>query len=665
MPRLDELIKASKQVKTPILSIYLDQSKIKSEALAEKHAQRVACALKHITVGDLALQTSIVYSPSTCFDESTREGRVLQRWQTTVPPASRQARTDEFGPLLDWLLRIDLSRSRLLEQRMSVASVGQAVLHHYDGAVEVICSDENDVGEDVMQSDDGGFVFVRMHAYALFDAMRTVLPTHHRTVLRQVELALEVAQSTRSGTASDARVKKRKRRDANNEKDAQQASADRTTTTTPTTGESAKADFGQSNTSTAAVDDSKAIWGNLDARACFPIVMQHLANDCRKISLSGVAGIKSVLARQVPCAVYDSESGEQIDNCKQWLIESDGDNVLGSFALRGIDHRKTRSNNPVQIAKVLGIEAARQSLFDELRAVLQFDGAYVNYRHISLLCDIMTSAGSLMAVSRHGLNRRTTGPLMRATLEESVSMLADAGCFSEFDPMAGPSERVATGRPFAHGTGSNGAVMLDLAALQNAKEPKVVPFVNSFPQNKSLEWDVSTSPFAPLIDANRERMFEEMRKYVTAEKERYEDEKAEHNRALQKLRQESTVCENIDLHGQEMPFSRDQWATEKEQGQNLQNEDLPGIDNPFALLNAKRQKCDEEVPSVFSNPFQKSTTTTENGQSRLKAKAFENTKYANPFASEFAQTTRNTAAQEIRKKNIYFYVPSVAILHCE
>lgn len=48
-----------------------------------------------------------------------------------------------------------------------------------------------------------------------------------------------------------------------------------------------------------------------------------------------------------------------------------------------------------------------------MNAVLQFYGLYVNYRHLALLCDVMTAKGHLMAITRHGINRQDTGALMR------------------------------------------------------------------------------------------------------------------------------------------------------------------------------------------------------------------------------------------------------------
>ena len=57
----------------------------------------------------------------------------------------------------------------------------------------------------------------------------------------------------------------------------------------------------------------------------------------------------------------------------------------------------------------------------ELHHVISFDGSYVNYRHLALLCDIMTCRGHLMAVTRHGINRQEVWALMRCSFEETVS----------------------------------------------------------------------------------------------------------------------------------------------------------------------------------------------------------------------------------------------------
>ena len=79
---------------------------------------------------------------------------------------------------------------------------------------------------------------------------------------------------------------------------------------------------------------------------------------------------------------------------------------------------------PIQLKRLslqcLGIEAVRKAIEREMFHVISFDGSYVNHRHLSLLCDIMTTKGHLMAITRHGINRQDTGALARCSFEETV-----------------------------------------------------------------------------------------------------------------------------------------------------------------------------------------------------------------------------------------------------
>ena len=85
--------------------------------------------------------------------------------------------------------------------------------------------------------------------------------------------------------------------------------------------------------------------------------------------------------------------------------------------------RSVYSNDILEVAGTLGIEAARNAQLNELREVIQFDGSYVNVRHLSLLADIMTKNGFLMSVTRHGFSRSGVGVLARASFEQSFDVL--------------------------------------------------------------------------------------------------------------------------------------------------------------------------------------------------------------------------------------------------
>ena len=69
------------------------------------------------------------------------------------------------------------------------------------------------------------------------------------------------------------------------------------------------------------------------------------------------------------------------------------------------------------------LAAARPPAPSRPPGVIEFDGSYVNYRHLAALVDSMTSRGYFMAITRHGINRAETGPLHQASFEETVDIL--------------------------------------------------------------------------------------------------------------------------------------------------------------------------------------------------------------------------------------------------
>uniref|UniRef100_A0A5F4WHU1 DNA-directed RNA polymerase subunit n=1 Tax=Callithrix jacchus TaxID=9483 RepID=A0A5F4WHU1_CALJA len=116
-----------------------------------------------------------------------------------------------------------------------------------------------------------------------------------------------------------------------------------------------------------------------------------------------------------------TEDGE-FKALQEWILETDGVSLMRVLSEKDVDPVRTTSNDIVEIFTVLGIEAVRKALERELYHVISFDGSYVNYRHLALLCDTMTCRGHLMAITRHGVNRQDTGPLMKCSFEETVTV---------------------------------------------------------------------------------------------------------------------------------------------------------------------------------------------------------------------------------------------------
>lgn len=152
---------------------------------------------------------------------------------------------------------------------------------------------------------------------------------------------------------------------------------------------------------------------------------------------------------------FDEKTGEKKKrNAKYWLLETDGVALSKVLGFDEIDFKRTVSNDIQEILRVLGIEAVRLSLINELRFVLGSYGIYVNYRHLSTLCDVMTQRGILTSITRHGINRVDTGPLRKCSFEETVEILYEAAFFAESDSLSGITENIIMGQLAPYGTGS-------------------------------------------------------------------------------------------------------------------------------------------------------------------------------------------------------------------
>lgn len=136
------------------------------------------------------------------------------------------------------------------------------------------------------------------------------------------------------------------------------------------------------------------------------------------------------------------------------MLETDGVCLSKIFSHPMVDIKRTISNDLLEIKDILGIEAARKALENELRIVHSFYGIYVNYRHLAVLCDVMTQKGGLTSITRHGINRLDSGPLRKCSFEETCEILLEASVHSEKDRLLGVTENVIMGQLAPIGTGS-------------------------------------------------------------------------------------------------------------------------------------------------------------------------------------------------------------------
>jgi DNA-directed RNA polymerase subunit A" len=172
--------------------------------------------------------------------------------------------------------------------------------------------------------------------------------------------------------------------------------------------------------------------------------LRLLADKVRDLQISGVKSIgKVVISKEGP----------------EWVIHTEGSNLGSVLKMEGIDKVKTSTNDIHEVEKVLGIEAARNSIILEAQNTMDEQGLTVDVRHIMLVADMMTADGSVKSIGRHGISGEKASVLARASFEETGKHLLRASIRGEIDHLTGIIENIIIGQPIPLGTGSVGVIM--------------------------------------------------------------------------------------------------------------------------------------------------------------------------------------------------------------
>lgn len=124
-----------------------------------------------------------------------------------------------------------------------------------------------------------------------------------------------------------------------------------------------------------------------------------------------------------------------------------------------VDETRTTTNNIVEVAQILGIEAARQVIIDEITKVLEEQGMPVDPRHVMLIADIMSQNGELRSITRHGITSQKSSVLARASFEIPLKHLINASVVGEVDQLRSVVENIMINQAVPVGTGLPGLVV--------------------------------------------------------------------------------------------------------------------------------------------------------------------------------------------------------------
>ncbi|XP_072037718.1 LOW QUALITY PROTEIN: DNA-directed RNA polymerase III subunit RPC1-like [Amphiura filiformis] len=170
--------------------------------------------------------------------------------------------------------------------------------------------------------------------------------------------------------------------------------------------------------------------------------LQFLKEHLPEVVIKGIPSVSRAVI------TLDDKAGQ-----KKYKLLVEGDNLQAVIATRGVKGTATTSNNTSEMEKTLGIEAARQTIIEQIEYTMVSHGMSIDHRHVMLLADLMTYKGEVLGITRFGLAKMKESVLMLASFEKTADHLFDASYHGQKDAVCGVSECIIMGIPMHIGTG--------------------------------------------------------------------------------------------------------------------------------------------------------------------------------------------------------------------
>jgi len=370
VPRIEEILSLSSDIKNPSLSIYL---KPEDETQKEK-AQTIMYMLEHTKLEEIVKSIEVCFDP----DElnsliSIDKETILQymEFEKMVIECAESSLQNDENEKSKWIIRMEMDPEVMLEKNITMDDVNFTLKNCYEDQVSCVYSD--------------------------FNSDKLIFRIRMNEVL--------------SGSGK-----------------------------------------GQKKAKVNPLDQSDQIY----------ILKNFQDQMLNNVVLRGTKGINKVILRKIVDNMVEHNGIYKKQDI--WVLDTIGTNLLDILGLDFIDNKRTLSNDIVEIYNVLGIEAARQAIYNELVEVVEFDGTYINFHNYSVLVDRMTATSKLISIFRHGINNDNIGPIAKASFEETPEMFLKAARHAELDTLRGVSANVMCGQEGFFGT-SAFQVVLDVEEM--------------------------------------------------------------------------------------------------------------------------------------------------------------------------------------------------------
>ena len=372
VPRIEEILSLSSEIKNPSLSIYL---KPEDETQKEK-AQTIMYMLEHTRLEEIVKSIEVCFDPddlNTLISDDKDTIEQYRAFENMVSECSETSFQNDENEKSKWIIRMEMDPEVMLEKNITMDDVNFTLKNCYDDQINCIYSD--------------------------FNADKLIFRIRMSEIMKA------------GGRGGPKKVK------------------------------------------VNPLDQSDQIY----------ILKNFQDQLLQNVVLRGIKGINKVILRKIVDNMIEHNGVYKKQDI--WVLDTIGTNLLDVLGLDFIDNKRTMSNDIIEIYNVLGIEAARQAIYNELVEVVEFDGTYINYHNYSVLVDRMTFTSKLISIFRHGINNDNIGPIAKASFEETPEMFLKAARHAELDTLRGVSANVMCGQEGFFGTGCF-QVVLDIEEMQ-------------------------------------------------------------------------------------------------------------------------------------------------------------------------------------------------------
>ena len=371
VPRIEEILSLSSDIKNPSLSIYL---KPEDEKQKEK-AQTIMYMLEHTRLEEIVKSVEVCFDPddlNTLISDDKDTIEQYRAFENMMTECSEGSLQNDENEKSKWIIRMVMDPEVMLEKNITMDDVNFTLKNCYDDQISCIYSD--------------------------FNADKLIF-------------RIRMSEIMKSGRG------------------------------------------GPKKTKVNPLDQSDQIY----------LLKNFQDQLLQNVVLRGIKGINKVILRKIVDNMVEQNGVYKKQDI--WVLDTIGTNLLDVLGLDFIDNKRTMSNDIIEIYNVLGIEAARQAIYNELVDVVEFDGTYINFHNYSVLVDRMTFTHKLISIFRHGINNDNIGPIAKASFEETPEMFLKAARHAELDTLRGVSANVMCGQEGFFGTGAF-QVVLDIEEMQ-------------------------------------------------------------------------------------------------------------------------------------------------------------------------------------------------------